>query len=181
MFSSEKLAQLDVLLGPEMTSTGEVMGQNTSLAGALYRALVGAGVVMPKERALLASVADRDKPEALALIRRFAGLGFTVYATDETARFLGAHGVRATHVSKNGQTHTALRLIRERAVALVINTPTRGRTPGRAGFAMRRAAFERHLPCFTSLDTASAFLDVLVAIEEGHIPAPHAAMEVSPL
>jgi len=181
VFSSEKLAQLDVLLGPEMTSTGEVMGQDVTLPGALYRALVGAGVVMPKVRALLVSVADRDKPEALALIRRFAALGFTVYATDETARFLGNHGVRATHVSKNGATQTALRLIREHAVALVINTPTRGRTPGRTGFSMRRAAFERHLPCFTSLDTAAAFLDVLVAIDEGHIPAPQAAMEVSPL
>jgi carbamoyl-phosphate synthase large subunit len=63
----------------------------------------------------------------------------------------------------------------------VINTPTQGRTPGRVGFAIRRAAIERHLPCFTSLDTAAAFLDVLLAIEHGHIPSPHAAMEVSPL
>jgi len=181
VFSSEKLGQLDVLLGPEMTSTGEVMGQDVTLPGALYRALIGAGIVIPRERALLASVADRDKTEALPLIRRFVDLGYTVYATDDTAQFLLAHGVRAIHVTKNGGTQTALRLIREHAVALVINTPTRGRTPGRAGFEMRRTAFQRHLPCFTSLDTAEAFLDVLVAIEQGHIPSPHAAMEVSPL
>ncbi len=181
VFSGEKLGRLDMLLGPEMTSTGEVMGQDATLAGALYRALVAAGVVMPRERALLASIADRDKPRALPLLRRFAELGFAVYATDETAQFLAGGGIHAVHVSKYGGTQTALRLIREQAVALVINTPTRGRTPGRVGFAMRRAAFERHLPCFTSLDTAAAFLDVLVAIEHGHIPAPHAEIEVSPL
>ena len=181
VFSSEKLGRLDVLLGPEMTSTGEVMGQDTTLPGALYRALVAAGVVMPRERALLVSIADRDKRRALPLVQRFVELGFAVYATDDTAQFLAGHGIRAVHVSKNGGTHTALRLIREHAVALVINTPTLGRTPGRVGFAMRRTAFERHLPCFTSLDTAAAFLEVLVAIEQGHIPSPHAAMEVSPL
>jgi len=183
VFSSEKMARLDVLLGPEMTSTGEVMGQNSSLPGALYRALVGAGIEMPDPggRALLASIADRDKADAIGLIRRFVDLGFTVYATDDTARYLAEHGVHAIHVSKNGDPETALRLVYERAVSLVLNTPTRGRTPGRAGFALRRAAFERHLPCFTSLDTAAAFLDVLAAIRAGDIPAPHAAMEVSPL
>jgi carbamoyl-phosphate synthase large subunit len=184
VFSSEKMAQLDVLLGPEMTSTGEVMGQNSTLPGALYRALVGAGIEMPDPaagQALLASIADRDKSAAIGLVRRFVALGFTVYATDDTARYLAEHGVHAIHVSKNGDPETALRLVHERAVSLVLNTPTRGRTPGRAGFALRRAAFERHLPCFTSLDTAAAFLDVLTAIKAGEIPAPHAAMEVSPL
>ncbi len=181
VFSSEKLGQVDVVLGPEMTSTGEVMGQDTTLPGALYRALLAAGVTLPDQRALLVSIADRDKPEALDLIRRFAALGFTIYATDDTAVFLAAHGIRAIHVSKNGSAQTALRLILEHAVSLVINTPTRGRTPGRAGFALRRAAFERHLPCFTSLDTASAFLDVLHAIEQGHLLSPQAAVEVSPL
>ncbi len=181
VFSSEKLSQLDVLLGPEMMSTGEVMGQDATLPGALYRALLAAGMVVPGQRSLLASIADRDKGDALDLIRRFAELGFAVYATDDTARFLAEHGIRAVHVSKNGGSETALRLILEQAVGLLINTPTRGRVPGRAGFAMRRAAFERHLPCFTSLDTASAFLDVLVAMERGHIPSPQAAMEVSPL
>ncbi|HEX4835363.1 MAG TPA: carbamoyl-phosphate synthase large subunit [bacterium] len=181
VFSSEKLSELDVLLGPEMTSTGEVMGQDATLPGALYRALLAAGMVVPGQRSLLASVADRDKQDALDLIRRFAELGFAVYATDDTARFLAEHGIRAVHVSKNGGSETALRLILEQAVGLLINTPTRGRVPGTAGFAMRRAAFERHLPCFTSLDTASAFLDVLVAMERGHIPSPQAAMEVSPL
>ena len=181
VFSSEKMAQLDVLLGPEMTSTGEVMGQNSSLPGALYRALVAAGIEMPEQRALLASIADRDKAGAVGLVRRFVDLGFTVYATDDTAKYLAEHGVHAIHVSKNGDPETALRLVHERAVSLVLNTPTRGRTPGRAGFALRRAAFERHLPCFTSLDTAEAFLDVLAAIRAGEIPAPHAAMEVSPL
>jgi carbamoyl-phosphate synthase large subunit len=181
VFSSEKLAQLDVLLGPEMTSTGEVMGQDVTLAGALYRALVAAGLEPPQQRAVLASIADRDKPRALPLMRRFAELGFTVYATDDTARYLVAHGVHAIQVSKDGSPRTALRLIQERAVSLVINTPTRGRTPGRPGFVLRRAAFERHVPCFTSLDTAAAYLDVLTAVARGEIPAPQAAMEVSPL
>ena len=181
VFSMEKLRQVDVLLGPEMTSTGEVMGQDTTLPGALYRALVAAGVTVPAHRAILASIADRDKAGAAPLLRRFAELGYAVYATDDTARFLMSHGIRATQVSKNGGDQTALRLIHEQAVSVVINTPTRGKIPGRAGFALRRAAFERHLPCFTSLDTAGAFLDVVHALQQGHILAPQAAMEVSPL
>jgi carbamoyl-phosphate synthase large subunit len=181
VFSSEKLGEVDLVLGPEMTSTGEVMGQDLTLPGALYRALLGAGVVIPDQRALLASIADRDKLEALPLLRQFASLGFAIYATDDTARFLAGHGLRAIQVRKNGSAQTALRLVLEQAVSLVINTPTRGRTPGRAGFALRRAAFERHLPCFTSLDTASAFLDVLRAVERGELLSPQAAVEVSPL
>jgi len=181
VFSMEKLRQVDALLGPEMTSTGEVMGQDTTLAGALFRALVAAGVAVPAHRAVLASIADRDKAAAAPLLRRFAELGFTLYATDKTARFLRAQGVRATRVSKNGADHTALHLVRDQAVSVVINTPTRGRIPGRAGFLLRRAAFERHLPCFTSLDTAAAFLDVVSALAAGHILAPQAAAAVSPL
>jgi carbamoyl-phosphate synthase large subunit len=181
VFSMEKLRQVDVLLGPEMTSTGEVMGQDTTLPGALYRALLAAGVTVPANRALLASIADRDKAGATPLIRRFADLGYAIFATDDTARFLEREGVRAVRVSKNGSDQTALRLIYEQAVSLVVNTPTRGKVPGRVGFAMRRAAFERHLPCFTSLDTASAFLDVVTAINQGHILSPQAAAEVSPL
>jgi len=155
VFSMEKLRQVDVVLGPEMTSTGEVMGQDVTLPGALYRALVAAGVTIPAHRAVLASIADRDKAEAAPLILRFAELGYSVYATDETARFLEIHGMRAIRVSKNGSDPTALRLIHDHAVSVVVNTPTHGKIPGRAGFALRRAAFERHLPCFTSLDTAS--------------------------
>ena len=181
VFSMEKLHQVDVVLGPEMTSTGEVMGQDTTLAGALYRALLAAGVGIPAHRAILASIADRDKAGATPLLRRFAELGYAVYATDETARFLEHEGVRAVRVSKNGSDQTALRLIHEQAVSLVVNTPTRGRVPGRAGFAMRRAAFERRLPCFTSLDTAAAFLDVIAALNDGHTLSPQAAAEVSPL
>jgi carbamoyl-phosphate synthase large subunit len=181
VFSMEKLRQVDALLGPEMTSTGEVMGQDTTLAGALFRALVAAGVSVPTHRAVLASIADRDKVAAAPVLRRFAELGFTVYATDKTARFLRAQGVWATRVSKNGADHTAVHLVRDRAVSVVINTPTRGRIPGRAGFLLRRAAFERHLPCFTSLDTAAAFLDVVAALAAGHILAPQAAVAVSPL
>ena len=84
-------------------------------------------------------------------------------------------------MSKDGGDQTALRLIHEQAVSVVINTPTRGKIPGRAGFALRRAAFERHLPCFTSLDTAGAFLDVVTALHQGEILSPQAAAEISPL
>jgi carbamoyl-phosphate synthase large subunit len=181
VFSMEKLHQVDVLLGPEMTSTGEVMGQDTTLPGALYRALLAAGVTIPARRAVLTSIADRDKAGATPLIRRFADQGYAIFATDDTARFLDRAGIRAVRVSKNGSAQTALRLIQEQAVDLVVNTPTRGRVPGRAGFAMRRAAFERRLPCFTSLDTAAAFLDVVTALNEGQILSPQAAAEVSPL
>jgi len=181
VFSMEKLSQVDVVLGPEMTSTGEVMGQDATLPGALYRALVAAGVTIPAHRAVLASIADRDKPGAAPLMRRFADLGYAIFATDHTARFLESQGVRAIRVSKNGTDQTALRLIHEQAVGVVVNTPTHGKIPGRAGFALRRAAFERRLPCFTSLDTAAAFLEVVTALSRGHIHSPQAAAEVSPL
>jgi len=181
VFSSEKLRRVDILLGPEMTSTGEVMGQDSTLPGALYRALAAAGVIAPRHRALLASLADRDKSEAAPLLQRFAALGFAIYATDQTAQFLAGQGLRPVRVSNARNDQTALRLIRDRGVSFVINTPTRGRIPGRAGFALRRAALERGVPCFTSLDTAGAFLDVLAAIEQGHILSPQAAVEVSAL
>ncbi len=175
VFSWSKLTGVDTDLGPEMKSTGEVMGVDRDFAGAMYRALVAAGFRLPlapgpeggepaAPRALIATVADRDKGEALDVLRTFARLGFRIHATPGTARFLRDHGVPADEVAKieAGSPHV-LDLINEGKVDLVINTVSGGRGAERDGFQIRRAAVELGVPCLTSLDTARAVAEVLAA------------------
>ncbi len=155
VFSHEKLTGAEGALGPEMKSTGEVMGIDPVLAGALYKALVAAGIVI-RTQSVLASIATRDKPRAVPVLRAFAQLGFRIFATPETASVLREAGVPVEQVDEADGA-----LLEQ--VGLVINTPTRGRDPSRAGFKLRRAAFERRIPCLTSLDTAQILGDVLAA------------------
>ena len=157
VFSFSKLRDVDVSLGPEMKSTGEVMGVGPTPAAALRKALAAAGLALGRRGALLAAIADRDKPAAVPIIKRFAELGWTVYATSGTAAALAAAGVNVTAVAKedDGKNPSPLRLIQDRRVDLVINTLTRGQGPGRDGFRVRRAAVEHDVVCLTSLDTAA--------------------------
>lgn len=165
VFSFEKLASVDTFLGPEMKSTGEVLGMGTTYSGALLNAFAGAGLSLPEEGVLLASLADRDKERGAGLLRRFAARGFRLLATPGTYEYLVAIGVPAEPVKALGSGHPdPLDLIRQGAIDLVINTPTRGKLPGRMGFELRRTAVEMRVPCLTSLDTASAFL---AALEQG--------------
>jgi len=162
VFSFAKLRRVEPTLGPEMKSTGEVMGRDSDLAKALYKGLLAAGMRIPEEGRVLATIADKDKPEALPLLRRFASLGFQISATRGTAEFLAKHGLRVTRVNKLSEgAPNIIDEIRRGEVQLVINTLTRGKEPKRDGFRIRREAVENGVPCLTSLDTVEAFLTVI--------------------
>ncbi|HEV2238864.1 MAG TPA: carbamoyl-phosphate synthase large subunit [Ktedonobacterales bacterium] len=169
VFSMAKIAGAEMALGPEMKSTGEVMGVDFTYPAALRKALIAAGIYPPATGGtVLASVADRDKAEALPLLRALAGMGYQFVATGGTAAFLEEHGIPTRAVGKiSDGDSTILEQIRGRAVQLVINTITGGRGPLREGieiqdgFQIRRAAVETGIPCLTSLDTARAVAETL--------------------
>ncbi|MFA5383162.1 MAG: carbamoyl-phosphate synthase large subunit [Eubacteriales bacterium] len=163
VFSFEKLTDVDVQLGPEMKSTGEVLGIGKSLAEALYKGLIAAGYKMVKQGGVLITVRDSDKPEIIDLARKFAELGFTLYATDGTARVLehsGLHviSVKKIHEADHDNTQT---LLESGKVNYIISTSSKGRLPSRDSFKIRRKAVEAAIPCLTSLDTANALANSL--------------------
>ncbi|QOS99570.1 carbamoyl-phosphate synthase large subunit [Brevibacterium sp. JNUCC-42] len=165
VFSFTKLRRVDITLGPEMKSTGEVMGRETTLAKALYKGLLAAGMNIPTKGTLLVTVADKDKEEALSITKRFKQLGFNLLATDGTADYLEQAGLSVRRVQKLSEgTPNLLDEIRTGQVNLVLNTLTKGKTPQRDGFRIRREAVENGAVCLTSLDTASAILHVLETI-----------------
>ncbi|MDA8204589.1 MAG: carbamoyl-phosphate synthase large subunit [Thermaerobacter sp.] len=162
VFSFSKLGEVDAVLGPEMKSTGEVMGIDADLPRALYRALVGGGFRMSAGGRILATIADNDKEEALPLLRGLADIGYRLYATSGTWALLSSHGVPATPVYRLGERRPHLvDLIRDGQFELVINTITHGGQPEREGFLIRRTAVERGILCMTSLDTVAAALEAL--------------------
>ncbi len=162
VFSMSKLAGVDTYLGPEMKSTGEVMGIDHDFNSALAKALLAGGMTLPSEGAILVSIADRDKAEGVRIIRNLASLPYKLYATEGTADMLRALDVPVTTVAKVGKGHPdVVEVIEQGVVNAVINTMTGHRTPLRDGFEIRRAAAERRIPCFTSLDTARAAVESL--------------------
>ncbi|NMP21645.1 carbamoyl-phosphate synthase large subunit [Sulfobacillus harzensis] len=162
VFSFSKLGQVDAALGPEMKSTGEVMGIDQDLPRALYRALVAGGFRLSRGGRILATIADADKEEALPLLQELADMGYRLYATSGTWAMLSSHGVAATPVYRLGERRPHLvDLIREGQFELVINTITHGGQREREGFLIRRTAVERGVLCMTSLDTVSAAIDAL--------------------
>ncbi len=167
VFSMSKLRGVDTYLGPEMKSTGEVMGIDYTFEAALTKALLAAGLMLPPNGAILFSVADRDKPEALPLIRQFVKAGYRLYATEGTAAMIQAMGIPVTMITKKlTEGHpNVVDIIRDGTVHGVINTISGDRTPLRDGFEIRRAAAEQRIPCFTSLDTARAVASSLVSGE----------------
>lgn len=165
VFSFAKLSDVDTYLGPEMKSTGEVMGVDIDYPKALYKAFISSGIDIPTEGGILATVADKDKDEAVPIIKRFKELGFDIYATEGTAAALEKAGVEVIKVKKIREgSPNLLDLIREEKINFVINTLTKGKMPERDGFRIRRAAVENSIPCLTSLDTAKAILKVLDTI-----------------
>ena len=172
VFSFAKLTQVDISLGPEMKSTGEVMGVDHTYAGALYKAFVAAGFALPRGGTILATLSDRDKAEALPLLRKLAERGFKIAATMGTAAYLRVNGVPVTKLNKIGEeAPTILDAVKNGEVQLLVNTITRGKEPERDGFKIRRASVEHNVPCLTSLDTVKAFLRVLLALDEGKDPS----------
>jgi carbamoyl-phosphate synthase large subunit len=173
VFSMSKLLEVDSQLGPEMKSTGEVMGIDNELPPAMFKAFLGSLDRLPREGVALCTIADGDKAEALPIIARLVEMGFSVHATSGTARALRQAGISVNEVAKitDGSPHV-VDLIKSGRVDLVINTISNEMSPGpanadgsrlaiRDGFEIRRAAVERRIPCLTSLDTASALVESL--------------------
>jgi carbamoyl-phosphate synthase large subunit len=162
VFSFAKLRRVDTTLGPEMKSTGEVMGKDVTLEKALYKGLLASGIKIQQKGSILLTVADKDKEEALKLAKRFAAIGFKLLATSGTAKYLQLGGVSAETVGKIGSSQPdLLDVIRQGQAQFIINTLTKGKQPQRDGFKIRREAVENGIPCLTSLDTAEAILRVL--------------------
>ena len=158
-FSFEKLADVDTHLGPEMKSTGEVLGIGTNLQEAIFKGLVAAGYKMRHQGGILVSVRDKDKPEAIDCARKFAKLGFNIFATPGTARAMQEHGLYAAVVKKEAQE----KMLEMGQVQYVISTSNKGRLPQLESVRMRRKAVERGIPLFTSLDTANALANALTS------------------
>jgi carbamoyl-phosphate synthase large subunit len=164
VFSMAKLLDVDTYLGPEMKSTGEVMGIDRSFAPALWKSLVAAGLAPARSGKILITVADKDKPEVVPIIEGFHWLGYELVATSGTAALIRSLGVDVTEVRTLAEgSQDILKLIRSGECAAVINTPTLGKTVDRDGFLIRRAAVEARVPCLTSLDTALAVVTALRA------------------
>ena len=170
VFSFSKLTEVDINLGPEMKSTGEIMGVDPDYPKALYKAMIASGVEVPSRGTMIATIADRDKEEAGELIREFADLGFRVHATGGTHSYLESIGVDSTPVKKISEgTSNIIDLIRSGDVDLVVNTLSPERNPEREGARIRRASVELNIPCLTSLDTARALLLALSSRREGDV------------
>ncbi|MCC8028784.1 MAG: carbamoyl-phosphate synthase large subunit [Lachnospiraceae bacterium] len=157
VFSFEKLRGAEISLGPEMKSTGECLGIAKNFNEALYKAFLGAGIQLPKYKQMIITVNDKDKPEAVGVAKRFEALGYRIYATRSTAKYLQEHGVDALRINKLSQeSPNVLDLILGHRIDLVIDTPTQGRDKSRDGFLIRRNAIETGVHCLTSMDTANA-------------------------
>ena len=166
--SMSKLTGVDSYLGPEMKSTGEVMGIDYNFEAALVKALTAAGLMLPPKGSLLLSIADRDKAESLPLIKKLHSLHYGLYATEGTAAMIEAIGLPVKMVTKKlSEGHpNVVDVIHDNSVNGVTNTITGGRIPLKDGFDIRRAAAEKRIPCFTSLDTARAAIEALTNIDQ---------------
>ena len=164
VFSFLKLQQVDIGLGPEMKSTGEIMGLARDYPLALYKAMIAAGIDVAAGGGLIATIADNDKAESVPLLRDFAALGYQIYATGGTARTLQANGIEAQMVKKLHEGEgNIVDLIRSGEIRLLINTLSTDKRIEREAASIRRASVEAGVPCLTSLDTARALLLALSA------------------
>ena len=161
IFSMAKLRGVEVHLGPEMKSTGEAMGIDREFAPAFYKALLAAGMALPPHGAVLISISDDDKADALPMIELLAELGYRIYATEGTSRMILKAGIPVQFVTKKiGKgSPDILDIILDGTVNAVINTPGPAQKEVLDGFQIRRAAVERGIPCVTSIDTARAIVE----------------------
>ncbi|MFS0727635.1 carbamoyl-phosphate synthase large subunit [Paenibacillus sp. 1P07SE] len=173
VFSFAKLRRVDPTLTPEMKSTGEVMGRDVQYAKALYKGLIGAGMSVPQSGGIIATVSDKDKAEAIEILRGFYELGYNLIATGGTAKALEEAGMRVTRVNKLSEgSPNILDLLRGGQAHFVVNTLTKGKTPERDGFRIRREAVENGVVCMTSLDTVRALLNMMQTINFSSRPMP---------
>ena len=162
VFSFEKLTDVDTGLGPEMKSTGEVLGLAETYPQALLKAFKGCGLRVPKRGSrIIVTVKDEDKPEMIGIARGFEEMGIEIYATSGTCDALTAAGITCKRVNRVSQSHpNILDMIQSGTVDLIINTPTKGRKHDSDGFKIRRSAVEHSVACVTAIDTARAVLTV---------------------
>lgn len=154
VFSFSKLATVDTFLGPEMKSTGEVMGVDKDYHKALYKALVASGLKMPAGGNVLLSIAERNRDESISIANKLISMGYNLLATDHTYAYLSAEGLDIRLVPMQD----VQKWLKEDKIDMVINTPTKGKISTRNGFILRRTAMEYNIPCITSLDTVRAVL-----------------------
>lgn len=165
VFSFAKLSGLDTQLGPEMKSTGEVLGIGRDLTEALYKGFIAAGFALKKDGGVFISVKDSDKTEIAEIGRKFMELGFSIYATDGTAEVLLDNGVSANVVTRlpmeNEKTKSAMELIEDHTLSYIISTSSKGRLPERESVKLRRRATIAGIDSLTSIDTSNALLKCL--------------------
>ncbi len=167
VFSMSKLTSVDTFLGPEMKSTGEVMGIDRSYVPAVTKALIASSHSINHGDNVLLSIADSAKPDAERLIRTLGENGHGIYATSGTARFVRSLGYEVTEVERllSANDANVVTVINDGTVRAVVNVPTGGRDAEQDGFYIRRAAVERRIPCFTSIDTARCAVEAVYAPE----------------
>lgn len=162
VFSFSKLTKVDVTLGPEMKSTGEVMGKDSTLEKALYKGLIGAGRKVPLHGSILFTIDDANKAEAAKLAKRFYDIGFKIWATRGTSKYFNAHNIPTKIGYKiEEETENLISLIQKGKVQYVVNTTTKGKQSINDGFLIRRTSVENGVPCLTSIDTVEAILKVI--------------------
>jgi carbamoyl-phosphate synthase large subunit len=171
VFPFQRLPGVDAILGPEMKSTGEVMGIDRSLGRAYYKAMLAAGNELPTQGAVYMTVRDEDKPAILPVAARFVRIGLQIYATRGTAQFLREHGVDAMTVYRISENLSpdALGLMRRGEIRLVINTPTNSTGARRDGYMMRRLAVDLNIPFIATIQAAEAAVDAIEAAGSGDL------------
>ena len=164
VFSMSKLSGVDNYLGPEMKSTGEVMGIDTDFSSAVAKALMASGMMLPEKGSILLTIADRDKADAVPMIRQLAEAGYGLFATEGTAGMIRGLGIDAFAIPKahTGDRPNTVDIVADGTVAAVVNTIEGDRESLEDGFEIRRAAVDQRIPCFTSLDTARAAVESLI-------------------
>ena len=169
VFSFEKLRGAEISLGPEMKSTGECLGIAKNFNEALYKAFLGAGINLPKHKKMILTVKDTEKEESVSVAERFIRLGYEIYATKGTAKFLKSKGIDVIGVNKIEQeSPTLMDLILGHEIDLVIDIPRQGEH-SKDGFLIRRVSIETGVTCITSLDTANALLTSLEHADKSHL------------
>ncbi|MFP5162612.1 carbamoyl-phosphate synthase large subunit [Staphylococcus equorum] len=161
VFSFNKLKNVDITLGPEMKSTGEVMGKDTTMEKALFKGLTASGMEVKDHGTVLMTVSDKDKEEVVSIAHRLNEVGYKILATEGTANKLAEHNIPTEIVGKIGKENDLLTRIQQSEVQIVVNTMTKGKEFERDGFQIRRTSVENGVPCLTSLDTADALTSVI--------------------
>src|SRR2546422_2508563 len=171
VFPFQRLPGVDTILGPEMKSTGEVMGIDRSLGRAYYKAMVAAGNALPAEGAVYMTVRNEDKPAILPVAARLTRIGLRIYATRGTAQFLRENGVAATTVYRISENLSpdALGLMRRGQIHLVINTPTNSTGARRDGYMMRRLAVDLNIPFIATIQAAGAAGEAIEEARSGDL------------